>query len=132
MTMNEFRVAPFISWGMWVALCPRGCGNAEKRGRCDDGTIGGLEAERFTCRRSHHGCGFQCAVDWPSNIADIEALVLARPRVSSQNWTPGETLHDLLRENIRNGIVPNDELEIGGDKITAGNLTSWRRAEIGE
>src|SRR4051812_32758000 len=93
---TEYVVSPFLSWGMWVAKCPRECGNAEKRGKCDDGSVGGLESDRFICRQSHGGCGFRCGVDWPSNIANIEALVMARPRVSARNWLPGESVHDLL------------------------------------
>ena len=117
--MTRLTVSPFLSWGMWVAQCPR-CPNAEKRGRCDDDTVGGLEAERFTCE-----------VEWPGNLEDIETLVMCRPVPATRNWRQGETLHDLLRENVLNGLVPNSEFEILGDKITIGALESWQRLEIG-
>lgn len=70
-------------------------------------------------------------VDWPDNIEDIEALVMCRPTPASRNWQQGESLHDLLRENLIHGLVPNGELEIFGNRITAGALSSWRRLEIG-
>src|SRR3954466_7243572 len=94
---TDFRVMPFMSWWSWVGQRPRpGCRNAEKRGRCDDGSQGGLEAGRSPCRASDGGCGFRCGVDWPSEILAIERIVLARPALGTRNWSPGETLHDLL------------------------------------
>jgi hypothetical protein len=128
----EFVAVAFMSWGKWVARCPRpGCLNAEQRGRCDDGTTGGLDRDRFTCRASHGGCGLQCGVDWPANIADLERVLLARPVPATRNWSPGETLHALVAENIERGLVPSDALnggpsrgllEIGGDHLVAGEL----------
>jgi hypothetical protein len=126
-----FRVAAFMSAGRWVARCPR-CTSAEMRGRCDDGTTGGLDADRFVCRESHGGCGFTCGVDWPSTITQIEALLIPRPPVH-RNWQPGETLQDLLAENAEHGIVPTGALEGGptrqllaivGDDVVVGSLES--------
>jgi hypothetical protein len=116
--------------GQWVVNCPR-CPNVEKRGLCDDGTVGGVDDRTFVCRESHGGCGFRADVLWPATIAEIEALVAARPR-PFRNWSPGETLQDLLRENIENGVAPTAALEgpqstrplvqIVGDSIAAGDL----------
>src|SRR4051812_6001871 len=95
----------YMSWGMWVARCPRpGCPNAERRGRCDDGTVGGLRAEHFECRRAYGGCGLRCAVEWPADIANLERVLLARPVPANRNWTPGETLLELIAENAAHGI----------------------------
>jgi hypothetical protein len=130
--ISDFRVMPFMSWGMWVAKCPRPqCMNAEKRGWCNDGTWGGLEADRFTCRPSHDGCGLVCGVDWPANISDIEALLLARPVKGTRNWAPGESLHDLLKENAGHGLVPIHDLEIMDAEIRSfGPLEFVPKAEL--
>lgn len=132
-----------VAWlyhGQWVANCPRACGNAEKRGRCDDGTTGGLDSDRFYCRESHGGCGLRCAVEWPYRIAEIEALVLARPFRDTRNWRPDEDLIDLVGENMRHGIVPTGALEDGGpsrsllsivdNEVQAGALESAQRPSI--
>lgn len=133
------RATAWLYQGMWVATCPRGCGNVEKRGRCDDGTTGGLDGQQFYCRLSHGGCGLTCAVDWPASIAEIETLVMARPIPATRNWRPGEDLLDLLAENITHGIVPTSALEGGpsrpllaivGDEIQIGALESAPRPQL--
>ena len=136
----DLVAAAFLNHGRWCALCPRaGCSNAEQRGRCDDETTGGLDAEQFYCRVSHGGCGLTCAVDWPYRIAEIEALVMARPIPATRNWRPGEDLLDLLGENIEHGIVPTGAIEGGpsrallaivGDEVQAGSLESAPRPQI--
>lgn len=132
----------FLSHGQWVARCPRqGCHNAEKAGRCDDGTTGGLDGGRFYCRESHGGCGFTCAADWPPNVHNIEKLVMSRPVPASRNWLPGEDLHDLLGENIAHGLVPQEALNDGptrpvlgvyNNEITVGSLDWAERPQIEE
>jgi hypothetical protein len=108
----------FLAWGQWVAKCPRpDCHNAERIGRCDDGSPGGLTGSSFTCRTSHGGCGLQCAVDWPDNVDDIEYVIRPRP-VTARNWSPGETVQDLLRENIEHGLIPTNELDILNGRVT--------------
>jgi hypothetical protein len=126
--------------GAWVAECPRPeCLNVEKRGRCDDGTTGGLDADRFHCREPYGGCGLTCGVEWPYRIAEIEALVLARPFRDTRNWRPGEDLLDLLGENLQHGIVPTGALESGpsrtllaivDDEVQQGALESAPRPAI--
>jgi hypothetical protein len=101
-----------MSWGKWVARCPRpGCHNAEQFGRCDDGTVGGLTGTGFTCRESHGGCGLRCAVEWPAAVEGIEFMLRPRP-VSARNWFPGEDVNDLLRENVENGLIPKNEMNV--------------------
>ena len=117
----EYQAVAYLNHGMWVAMCPRpSCNNAEKRGKCDDGTTGGLDSERFICRVSHGGCGLACGVVWPPEIAQIERLVMVRPIVTTRNWVPGETLHDLLHENAMHGFVPSDSLDGGPTRIILG------------
>jgi hypothetical protein len=62
-----------------------------------------------------------CAASWPANIDHIEALLRIRSAPATRNWRPGETIHDLLRENFTHGILPPvTDLEILGDRITIG------------
>lgn len=49
------------------------------------------------------GCGARYAsVIFPENITEIEAALLARPRQENRNWVPGESVDDLLRDNVEN------------------------------
>lgn len=128
---TDLVAVPQLNWGRWVAACPRPfCTNAEQFGRCPDGTVGGLGSDRFECRVAYGGCGLRCGVEWPPNIADIEALVMPRTVPATRNWLPGETVHDLLRENLTHGLVPNDDLELAGDRITQGSVASWSPPQI--
>lgn len=45
-------------------------------------------------------------VAWPVDPLGIETLLLMRPDEKTRNWFPGETLDDLLQENIAHGIMP--------------------------
>lgn len=138
--MIDLKAIAWMYEGQWVANCPReGCYNVEKRGRCDDGNDGGLDAKQFHCRTSYGGCGLTCAVEWPYRITEIETLVLARPVPSTRNWKPGEDLLDLLGENIAHGVVPTSALEGGpsrsllaiiDDEIQIGALESMLRPEL--
>ena len=51
-----------------------------------------------------HGrpCGEQFAVEIPDEWADVWAVLESRPRVN-RNWSPGETVRDLKRENLLHG-----------------------------
>lgn len=136
----EIRAQVFLSWGKWVADCPRGCGNAEHFGPDpESGHVGGLTGSTYTCGSAGHGCGLVCPADWPSNVADIEAMVAGRP-VSKRNWRPGEDLHELLAENIEHGIMPAspEAIEQGGlllalvdNKVVAGSLPTATRPALG-
>lgn len=133
---TDLVAVAYLNHGRWVAHCPRpGCTNAEGFGRIDGGPAGGLRADSFECRAEiapglhMGGCGLRCAVDWPPEVAEIEALVMCRPSPVTRNWQPGETLHDLLKENLAHGLIPNDELEIGGP-IVVGRLPSFSRLEL--
>lgn len=147
MGTDGLRAVAYLNHGRWVAMCPRpGCHNAEQFGGVGQaGNVpGGLRSDRFECRASIDfgagpvpagGCGVVCGVDWPANIAEIEALVMPRPVPATRNWHPGEDLHDLLAENLMHGIVPTAALEgrgglllsIVGDEITVGALESAPR-----
>lgn len=104
--MNEVVAVVFMDWGRWLAKCPRpGCTGAEQYGP-------GLDGARFWCRPGPKlgGCNFMCEAVWPAEIALIEKLLLPRPVPATRNWKPGESVHDLLAENILNGILPDGPL----------------------
>lgn len=114
----DYSVPVFMSWGKWVAKCPRpGCHNAEQFGKCDDATVGGLTGRAFYCRESHGGCGFECGADWPPNVDDIEFMTRARPK-GARNWFPGETVNDLLRENVDHYLMPKHDMDIIDGRVT--------------
>lgn len=56
----------------------------------------------FHCRE----CWQSTAVLWPSDdmVQGVERLLMMRPDVTTRNWTPGETLIDLMWENGQHGI----------------------------
>jgi hypothetical protein len=118
------RAVVYANWGRWVARCPRpGCPGAEHFGPdAISGHVGGLTGIGFRCAH----CGLVCAADWPPNVDDIMRLLLMRPVPANRNWEPGQTVHDLLAENVEQGCVPlaldPDEplIRIVGDKLTAG------------
>lgn len=110
--------------GHWIADCPRpGCANAEHAGpHRVTGHVGGLGGAVFRCSN----CELTCPTEWPPNVEDIERLLAMRPVPETRNWWPGETLTDLLAENIAHGLIPPG-LEDGGwvqitdDRIDAGS-----------
>jgi hypothetical protein len=135
--VTELRATVRLYGGRWSADCPL-CGSAEMWGRCQDGSVGGLDGAAFRCRDEafYGGCGLRCAADWPPNVADIEAMTAARPP-HARNWNPGETLADLLEENVMHGLVPTSGLDaaieagrsaplllIQGDRVVSGELAS--------
>ena len=112
--MSDYLAVVILNHGRWVAACPRPfCGNGECAGTCDDGSTGGLDLRdgTFHCREVYGGCGITCPAQWPPNVAEIEALVMPRPVPATRNWRPGETLSELLQENMVHGIVPTLALE---------------------
>jgi hypothetical protein len=93
---TDYVAVAYVNHGRWVARCPRpGCTNAEQAGRCDDGSVGGLEEHRFTCRAAAY-----------SPI--------------TRNWHPGEDAGDLLRENLEHGLVPSHELDVVDGRVIVG------------
>lgn len=121
---GDVRVAVRANWGRWVADCPR-CPSA-------------LWVEPGNTSVKCIDCGLPYETVWPSGdmIAGVERLLSARPNVVSRNWEPGESLHDLLSQNIEHGLTMgmsgNDKLVILGDAITVDTLpASPFRAAIG-
>jgi len=106
-TDDALIAAAEVYHGQWIARCPRdGCYTIELAGRCDDGSTGGLSEDAFECRKSHGGCGLRCRPVWPDpeTRAAIVAALEARPAPMTRNWSPGETIEQLLAENIEHGV----------------------------
>jgi hypothetical protein len=85
-------ILAYANHGRWVAGCPR-CNSAEHL----------RERERyFRCQL----CGFNDRLRWPRNHKQIEAALAPRP-TPNRNWYPGETVGELIAENIEHGIIPH-------------------------
>lgn len=125
---TDLRAMARVSWGRWVADCPRtGCPNAEHFGRDPgSGHVGGLTGSAFRCAL----CQLHCPAIWPENVDDIVRLLSVRPVPATRNWSPGETLHDLLAENVQHGILPEPTLVVG-DRLAPAALTGGGRRQIG-
>jgi hypothetical protein len=115
-----------VAWSRWVGDCTV-CPSAL--------WLSTLQPE-FTC----WDCGQQIEVVWPSPslIAGVERLLSMRPDPTTRSWYPGETLNDLLLENMQYGVIPGFEtapsgllLQVVDDKILTDALPSFNRYEIG-
>jgi hypothetical protein len=87
----------FANEGRWIAQCPdRACRSAQLACKTDP---------RFMCHEcaNRENAGKWLPLKWPRNVGKIEAL-LAKRVVVNQNWLPGETLKDLLADNLEHGI----------------------------
>lgn len=86
--------------GRWVVDCPRQfCGSALKLNPGDG----------FRCWE----CGTSADVVWPADSAAIEQALMLRPNPGNRNWVPGESVLDLLLENLRHGIALVTSPELG-------------------
>lgn len=78
----------YVNHGRWIVKCE--CGGAEKA----------WEERLFMCQSCWNGGSkhkYRRTV-FPKRRAEIEALLIKRP-LQNRNWTPGETLVLLRREN---------------------------------
>lgn len=106
---RDALVAVRANWGRWVAPCPR----------CPSALWVDLGTSSVVCG----DCRLSYELVWPSDdmIVGVERLLMLRPDVVTRNWEPGETLHDLLNENIQHGLTmgmgAGDRLAIAGDQI---------------
>ncbi len=113
------------NWGRWCVDCPR----------CTSALALRPGAPVFDC----WDCGARADIAWPSFTHDVERLLAMRPDVTTRNWEPGETLHDLLAENMAHGVMPlpldggGTLLTILGDRIIRDALpAAHTRVLIGE
>jgi hypothetical protein len=106
-------VTPYVNHSRWVADCACGSGLA-----CSPGI------DRATCME----CGARYEVVWPDDDerADVESVLLARPRGNSRNWSPGDKVADLVAENVARGVaVPKalrtvERVEAPSEEVTRG------------
>lgn len=85
------QVLAHAYYGYWRAECPT-CHVGQK--------VSGENG--FTC--PHDGTSIEIMWPSPDMKAGVERLLGMRPYPMTQNWYPGETLPDLMRENARHGI----------------------------
>ena len=86
-----------VNHGRWIARCPRPyCTNAMQvdRGQATFGCV------------ALDGCGWIGELVWPADPDAIEALLAMRPVPGTRNWLPGETLAQLLAENVVHRCEP--------------------------
>lgn len=79
-----------INHGRWIVECPFGDGGAQFASRLD---------QRFLCSECLNNAQGWRAVLWPENAAEIAAALVVRPE-SLRNWVPGESVEDLVLENL--------------------------------
>jgi hypothetical protein len=86
----------YYNWGRWVADCPRpGCVNALQLHPGQD---------LFVCQ-GMDSCGAVGQIEWPPDPSAIAAALNVRPIPRTRNWKPGETLADLMAENLEYGVI---------------------------
>lgn len=90
-------LTPIVNHGRWIVNCPF----------CPSAEYASLEDRRFFCTDCGNPLvgGAWLPVRWPAHHAEIERLLVSRPR-TARNWMPHESLKDLERENVvhRGGI----------------------------
>lgn len=96
-----------VNWNRIVVDCPRpGCTSA-------------LMVPPFSPGFECWDCGWSAPIVWPPNLADIVAVLLMRPDPKTRNWEPGETVMELVGENLAHGIAPTrDELAIAQSNLS--------------
>ena len=95
------------NWGRWICRCPAGmCTNAVQVSR---------RQANFACV-GPGSCGWTSPIEWPTDPDGIEMLLRRRPDPVNRNWLPGETLEDLLTENVEHGLIPH-ELDTAGPSM---------------
>ncbi len=104
----ELRAFAYVSWSLWVADCPvPACRGAEHFGHAPiTGAVGGLTQRGFCCAR----CGLTCPSVWPDNAADIWAVLQMRPLPETRSWLIGESIEDLVAENVAAGLIAPEVL----------------------
>lgn len=87
---KDTAIKVYANHGRWIAECPD----------CGDAQLAAREDRRFMCV----GCanvavgGVWRPVTWPRNLEALEEILDARPSHLNRNWSPGETIADLIAE----------------------------------
>lgn len=99
-----------VNHGVWKASCECGA-----KGLPTPGLVVFVDQPWGWCVRcGNQGSGHgwrRVIVPPPEERRRIVAVLLCRPRVEDRNWEPGETVADLIAENLAHGdpIPPDDE-----------------------
>ncbi len=90
-----------VNHGYWIARC-----ECRTPGDVSPGCIVWLDRPWGWCVRCDNAAagGYWRPVVLPPDRAAIEAVLVLRPDVATRNWLPGETVGDLVAENIANGV----------------------------
>lgn len=88
-------VAARVNHGRWLWDCPL-CGGAQVCTPADP--------RAFCVECWNGGSDRWWPVLFPEERADIELVLDARPLEQNRNWSPGETVMDLRRENVEHGL----------------------------
>ena len=76
----------YVNHGRWVADCPTT--------DCPEAHLA-QPGDKFDCVN----CGTVGRVEFPDNHTDIDEVLERRPVPQTRNWTPGESLEELVEEN---------------------------------
>ena len=60
--------------------------------------------DESVCDHPSVPCGEPIVAVFPENRTDIDRLMSQRPRRMNRNWSPEETIADLKRENLLQGV----------------------------
>lgn len=91
-----------VNHGVWIAR--DACG---EHGGVHGGGVVWLARPMIWCPRCGNRAtgGLWRPVALPTDRAEIEAALAARPDRETRNWRPTETVGDLLRENAEHGVM---------------------------
>lgn len=104
-TLTRPRAVARVNHGRWIADCPF-CPGAEQiwpQGirRAEDVAFPfGIANGILHCGTT----GSTCPVDFPDERFDITRVLARRPDERTRNWFPGESVADLVAENIGHGV----------------------------
>lgn len=103
-----------VNWGRWIADCPS-CPSAVAVDEHHQTRLGATAVDDGTpvWVEGCWDCGATTTLIWPAApmVAGIERLLAMRPDPNTRNWTPGETLHDLVRENALHGLFSDPSID---------------------
>lgn len=85
----------YANWGRWVVMC------------ASPFCTGAMQVYSGQMFVACGDCGWPIEeLIWPVDPEGVETILLMRPDEKTRNWHPGETLQDLLAENVEHGILP--------------------------
>jgi hypothetical protein len=89
-------VDAYVNEARWIVECPF----------CASAQVGSPEDPRFLCVECVNapvdGAYVHVRYPSPSGRAEIEEALAARPHRANVNWVPGETVTELIAQNIEN------------------------------